>query len=203
MSRFIKIREIGISALCGSILALVSSLAPAFAEDTGLYVGALTRASLSLKSAADNNPIVPSSSWTTERKRRVKALQADEEKAVALRPLIVRHAATHGVPADLADAMVRVESRYNPKARNGPNVGLTQINPLTARSLGYSGDAAGLYNPDTNLYYGIKYLAGAYKLANGNTCGTILRYQAGHRATRMTHAAQSYCSKVKAILASR
>jgi hypothetical protein len=42
----------------------------------------------------------------------------------------------------------------------------------------------------------------AYKLAGGDTCGTILRYQAGHRAQAMTGAARAYCAKVQTILAS-
>lgn len=117
--------------------------------------------------------------------------------------LIARHAAANGVPYAIADAMVRIESRYNPGARNGPNVGLTQINPRTARGLGFQGSTAALYDPDTNLRYGIKYLAQAYRLAGGDLCGTVLRYQAGHGARSMTGAARVYCSKARAIMASR
>ena len=58
-----------------------------------------------------------------------------------------------------------------PRARNGPNVGLTQINAGTAQSLGYTGEASGLLDAETNLRYGLKYLAQAYKLAGGDTCG--------------------------------
>lgn len=123
----------------------------------------------------------------------------DPARASSLKPLIRRHAAENGVPFGLADAVVRIESRYNSKARNGPYMGLMQIHHRTAASLGYSGDASGLLDPDTNLLYGIKYLAIAYRLAGGDTCGTILRYQAGHRATSMTSAARHYCSKVKMI----
>lgn len=123
----------------------------------------------------------------------------DPVRATSLKPLISRHAAENGVPFGLADAVVRIESRYNSKARNGPYMGLMQIHHRTARSLGYNGDASGLLDPDTNLRYGIKYLAMAYRLAGGDTCGTILRYQAGHRATSMTSAARNYCSKVKMI----
>jgi soluble lytic murein transglycosylase-like protein len=36
-----------------------------------------------------------------------------------------------------------------------------QIKLATARSRGYTGDAEGLRDPDTNLAYGVKYLAGA------------------------------------------
>jgi len=119
----------------------------------------------------------------------------------SIRDMILRHAAAHGVPASLADAMVRVESRYNPAARNGVNLGLTQISYATARSLGYGGSASGLLDANTNLQFGILYLARAYRLADGDTCRTVLKYQAGHRAVSMTAAARAYCSKVKTHVA--
>ena len=120
-----------------------------------------------------------------------------------VRALIARHAAERGVPADLADAVVRLESNYNPRARNGNNLGLTQIGFATARAYGYSGSREGLFDPETNLTFGIRYLAEAYRLAGGDTCGTILRYQAGHRARSMTTAARRYCAKVRPLLAAR
>jgi soluble lytic murein transglycosylase-like protein len=126
----------------------------------------------------------------------------DLARAAAIRPLIQRHAEAQGLPPALAEAVVRIESRYNPAARNGPNMGLTQINHRTARSLGFNGAPAGLLDPETNLRYGLKYLAQAYRLADGDTCGTVLRYQAGLRAERMTKAAQAYCGKVKVLTAS-
>jgi soluble lytic murein transglycosylase-like protein len=119
-----------------------------------------------------------------------------------VRALIAMHAKEQGVPVALADAVVRVESTYNPRATNGYNLGLTQISLPTARSMGYSGTASGLFDADTNLRYGIKYLAHAYRLSKGNTCQTILKYQAGHGAVTMTPAARTYCSKVVTLLAS-
>lgn len=130
-----------------------------------------------------------------------KTRMPDAARAVALKPLIARYASEHGLPYDLADAVVRLESRYNAGARNGPNMGLTQINFRTAQSLGYKGDAAGLLDAETNLRFGLKYLATAYKLAGGDTCGTILRYQFGHRTQTMTAASRAYCAKVKMITA--
>ncbi len=121
----------------------------------------------------------------------------------ALKPLISKYAAQNGIPYDLANAVVRIESRFNPAARNGPYYGLSQISITTARSLGFSGDPSGLLNPETNLRYGMNYLGTAYKLANGDLCGTILRYQGGHRAKTMTSAAQTYCNKVKMIFADK
>lgn len=133
--------------------------------------------------------------------RVTRSIGDDPERARSLRPLIEKYAREHGVPVDLADAVVRIESRYNPGARNGPNLGLTQINPRTARGLGYAGTVAGLMDPETNLQWGIKYLADAYRLAGGDTCGTVLRYQAGHGAKTMTRAARVYCGKVRTLLA--
>lgn len=118
----------------------------------------------------------------------------------SVRPLIAKHASANNVPVALADAVVRIESRYNPRARNRANLGLTQISHQTARGIGYSGSAAGLLDADTNLKYGMKYLGMAYRMAGGDVCGAIMRYQSGLRATHMSGANRVYCGKVRAIL---
>ena len=120
-----------------------------------------------------------------------------------IRGMIARHAESEKVPVALADAMVRIESRYNPKARNRANLGLTQISLATAKSLGYSGSAIGLLDAETNLKYGIKYLGQAHRMARGDTCGTVMRYQSGLRATRMSGANHVYCGKVKSLMAGK
>jgi soluble lytic murein transglycosylase-like protein len=131
-----------------------------------------------------------------------KALGYASDQRGRYRDLIAKHASANGIPFALADAVVRIESRYNPRAHNGGAVGLMQIKPQTARGLGYSGGAAGLMNPETNLIYGIKYLAQAYRMSGGDVCGTVMRYQSGHYATRMNGANKAYCSKVRTIQAS-
>jgi soluble lytic murein transglycosylase-like protein len=93
--------------------------------------------------------------------KRERSAEREARRAAELKPLILRHASEHGVPFALADAIVRIESRYNAGARNGPNVGLTQINARTAQSLGYQGPASGLLEAETNLRYGLKYLGQA------------------------------------------
>ncbi len=115
---------------------------------------------------------------------------------------IVKHANANGVPVALALAVVRVESNYNPGVRGrAGEVGLMQIKPQTARGMGFSGSTKALYDPETNLRWGMKYLAGAYQRAGGDTCGTIMRYQGGHYARRMSKVAVGYCSKVKRHMA--
>lgn len=134
--------------------------------------------------------------------RGARPLGAPAEIRGRYRDLIARHAQANGIPFELADAVVRIESRYNPSAHNGGAVGLMQIKPQTARGLGYAGGAGGLTNPDTNLRYGMLYLAQAYRMSGGNTCATVMRYQSGHYATRMSGANRSYCSKARTIMAS-
>jgi len=120
-----------------------------------------------------------------------------------MRRRIAEHAKAAGLPAELAEAVIRHESRFNVRARGRHGeIGLMQIKPQTARGLGYRGTAAGLYDVDTNLKWGMAYLAGAYKLAGGDTCGTILRYNAGHGATRMNRTSKAYCSEVVTYVAS-
>ena len=112
--------------------------------------------------------------------------------------IISKHAAKHGVPVSLARAVVRIESNYRPNARGrAGEIGLMQIKPSTARMMGYSGSAKGLYDPETNIRWGMKYLAKARALGGGDTCGTILRYNAGHGAKRMNKVSAAYCAKVK------
>ncbi len=112
--------------------------------------------------------------------------------------IISSYASAYGVPVALATAVVGVESNFRANARGSAGeIGLMQIKPTTARMMGYTGSAKGLYDPDTNIKYGMKYLAKAHQLGGGDTCGTILRYNAGHGAKRMNRISAAYCAKVK------
>ncbi len=116
--------------------------------------------------------------------------------------IIAKHAKANGVPVALAHAVVTIESRYRAKVTGAAGeVGLMQIKPATARGMGYKGSTKALYNPDTNIKWGMRYLAGAVKRGGGTTCGTILKYNAGHYAKRMNPVSKRYCSKVKVELA--
>ena len=119
-----------------------------------------------------------------------------------LNGLIAKYAKQHGVPYALGRAVVQVESTFRPNVTGGVGeIGLMQIKLSTARMMGYKGSRKALYDPATNLYWGMKYLGKAYQLAGGSTCGTILRYNAGHGAKRMNPISSKYCGKVKRILA--
>ena len=83
--------------------------------------------------------------------------------------LVAAHAKANNVPEALVHRVIVRESKYHPDlVGRGGTIGLMQIKLATARGLGYTGDAAGLRDPDTNLAYGVKYLAGAWRAANGD-----------------------------------
>lgn len=121
-----------------------------------------------------------------------------------LAEIVDRHATEAGVPAGLARAVVRVESEWDVSLTGSVGeIGLMQIRPETAREIGYRGTDAALYEPETNIRWGMKYLAGAYKLAGGDLCQTALKYQAGHEVSKMTGAARNYCSLLREYMASK
>ena len=127
---------------------------------------------------------------------------APTAEATAFEAIVDRHAAALGVPKDFARAIVRVESDWNAQLTGAAGeVGLMQIKHETARFMGYAGSRTQLYDPDTNVKWGMKYLADAWKLAQGDHCGTVLRYQAGLQAKTMTAAARAYCARLRQVLA--
>lgn len=97
----------------------------------------------------------------------------------ALDALIARHAKAHGVPESLVHRVVRRESNYNPRAYHRGNWGLMQIRHGTARSMGYTGSAAGLLDANTNLSYAVPYLANAYRVAGGDQSRAVSLYASG------------------------
>jgi soluble lytic murein transglycosylase-like protein len=94
--------------------------------------------------------------------------------------LISKHAAANGVPEALVRRVIKRESGGNPRVVSKGNYGLMQIKLATARGLGYGGSAAGLLDADTNMAYAVKYLAGAYRVAEGNADRAVHYYAAGY-----------------------
>lgn len=85
-----------------------------------------------------------------------------------------------GLPASLVERVIRRESGGNPRAVHAGNYGLMQIRLSTARAMGYTGSAAGLLDPQTNMTYALRYLAGAYRAAGGNESRAIALYSRGY-----------------------
>jgi hypothetical protein len=117
-------------------------------------------------------------------------------------PVIADEAAANGVPPALVDAVVRIESRYDPTAVGSiGEIGLMQVRPKTAALLGFQGTSAELAEPRTNLRYGVGYLAKAWRLADGDLCRTLMKYRAGHGSDKMSALSIEYCRRARQHLA--
>jgi len=118
--------------------------------------------------------------------RRVARTRVVAVRNTALDAMIARHAAANGLPVELVHRVVKRESGYNPRALSRGNFGLMQIRYQTARGIGYTGSPAGLLNPETNLTYAVKYLAGAYRAAGGNASRAVSLYASGYHGRGVT-----------------
>jgi soluble lytic murein transglycosylase-like protein len=99
----------------------------------------------------------------------------------SLQSLIAQHAAQNNIPEILVHRVVRRESNYNPGAvGRGGALGLMQIKYATARGMGYAGSPAGLLDANTNLTYAVRYLAGAYRVADGNQDRAVSYFANGY-----------------------
>lgn len=82
-------------------------------------------------------------------------MPTNELSATTFRPMIQAAAERHGVDPQLLEALVSVESNFNPRATSGVGAaGLTQLMPGTARALGVTDP----YDPQQSLNGGAKYL---------------------------------------------
>jgi soluble lytic murein transglycosylase-like protein len=95
--------------------------------------------------------------------------------------MVARHAQLNGVPESLVHRIIVRESKYQPSLiGRGGAIGLMQIKLATARGLGYTGTAEGLRDPETNLTYAVKYLAGAFRTAGGDFNRSVSYYAGGY-----------------------
>jgi soluble lytic murein transglycosylase-like protein len=115
--------------------------------------------------------------------------------------LIARQAGIEGMPAEVAQAVAHVESGYNPGVIGGVGeIGLMQVRPGTAAMLGFRGTAEDLAVPETNVRYGVRYLAQAWRLADGDLCRALMKYRAGHGSEFMSPLSVTYCARARAYL---
>ncbi|HVK92703.1 MAG TPA: lytic transglycosylase domain-containing protein [Mycoplana sp.] len=115
------------------------------------------------------------------------ALQQDqrvfEKSGTPVDALITKYAAIYEIPEALLHRVIRRESRYNPQAYNSGNYGLMQIRYNTAKGMGYEGSPDGLFDAETNIKYGAKYLRGALMVADNQHDGAVRLYASGYYYT--------------------
>jgi len=116
----------------------------------------------------------------------------------AVRALIEKETAATGLPPDIAEAVVFVESRYDSTVVGSVGeIGLMQVRPETAAMLGFRGTTAELAEPKTNIHYGVIYLTRAWRLAQGDLCRALMKYRAGHGEETMTPRSVIYCNRAR------
>jgi len=94
-------------------------------------------------------------------------------------PLITAVAREHGLEPELLQALVRVESGFNPRARSPKGaVGLGQLMPETAARFG----VRDRFDPAQNLGGAAQYLRYLLTLFNGDTRLALAAYNAGENA---------------------
>ena len=124
--------------------------------------------------------------------------KADADPADPLHKLVAEEADANGVPVALATALVDVESGFDPKKTSDEGrIGLMQIKYETARNLGFRGKSEELKKPETNVKYGMKYLAAAYKRADKDTCKTVMKFMSGVYTEKLRDQHVATCNKVK------
>ena len=119
-------------------------------------------------------------------------------EAPETRVLINKYADLYGVPRPLVHKVVQRESDYRAGARNGPNLGLMQIQAATARGMGFKGDPSELLDAETNLRWAVKYLRGAWLVSDRNMDEAVMWYARGYY-----YEARNRCLLVETGLASR
>ncbi len=120
---------------------------------------------------------------------------------LAIRAIARREAEAAGLPYDLVDAVIKVESDYQTDRIGAVGeIGLMQVRPGTAAMLGFHGSPSELADPAVNIHYGASYLGQAWRLTGGNTCRTLMKYRAGHGEEIMSVLSVSYCARARAHL---
>ena len=108
------------------------------------------------------------------------------------------HASANGVPVSLVNRVIKRESGGNPRAVSRGNYGLMQIRLGTARAMGFSGSAAELLDPEINMTYAVRYLAGAYRAAGGNESRAVALYASGYYYQAKAQGFSPYASEASA-----
>lgn len=102
---------------------------------------------------------------------------------------IVDVSSAEGIDPELAFRLVKLESDFNPRATSPVGaIGLTQVMPATARYYVKGITREGLYDPNTNLRVGFRYLRGLVREYHGDMNLALLVYNRGPVAVQKARA---------------
>lgn len=161
-----------VQLLCGLlvVLASVTRADPAFAQALDRFPALFPHDSTA-RSAASSRPtmVLEANTWELVRETTHRLLEPDTRLlrylsrytvSPEIARKIVEESTAAGIDPELAFRLIRVESRFRPRARSSQGaLGLTQVMPSTARALDRSlRTEAEILDPRTNLRLGLRYL---------------------------------------------
>ena len=124
-----------------------------------------------------------------ERANRIIGYSTQYRIRADLAATIVDVASAEGIDPELAFRLVKLESDFNPRATSPVGaIGLTQVMPATAGYYVKGITAEGLYDPNTNLRIGFRYLRGLVKEYGGDVNLALLVYNRGPVAVQKARA---------------
>lgn len=196
-------RRSACAALLGGMIMCVGLVA-AHAEQTADTTDFAARYAAVDGQAEPGQPATPSASRAAEPPPKTGVPATYPDARARYHALAEKEATQAGLAPAIAEAVMAVESGYNPDAvGSSGEIGLMQLMPGTARLLGFAGSNAELAVPETNIRLGVTYLAQAWRLAGGDLCTAVMKYRAGHGETRFSYLSVNYCLAVRAKLFER
>ncbi len=122
-----------------------------------------------------------------------------ESTTMTLDELIKYKAGKYGIEERLLRAIIKVESNFNPQAKNlnDPSYGLCQINPALAKGLGFFPDEYLLYDPAYNLEVACVFLSHLKRKYNNDLDSIIQAYNLGETKFNKGIKSTDYLEKVK------
>jgi soluble lytic murein transglycosylase-like protein len=129
----------------------------------------------------------------------VKEIISNSTPAMTLDELIKYKAGKYGIEERLLRAIIKVESNFNPQAKNplDPSYGLCQIMPSLAKGLGFFPDEYLLYDPAYNLEIAGVFLSHLKRKYNNDLDSIIQAYNLGETKFDKGYKSPDYLEKVK------
>ena len=178
-----------------SAIALSAAIClPAVATSSTAYANkaeiAFQRSTVTNFNSAASTKAKPSRTTASRSKTARKQVAKGRNPSIVAK--VKTHARAAGVPVATAMSIVQQESGFRPNVTGAAGeIGLMQLKCQTARGVGFKGSCSALYNPDTNLRFGMKYLRQALNR------GSVAYYNAGIHAKKLPRAARKYAAQVK------
>ena len=157
-------------------------------HDSGFKINVATDRSLTfaLDSAKGELELVRAQ---LERANKIIGYSSRYDIGADLAGTIVDVASAEGIDPELAFRLVKLESDFNVRATSPVGaIGLTQLMPATARYYVKGITAEKLYDPQTNLRIGFRYLRGLVNEYDGNVKLALLVYNRGPVAVAKSRA---------------